>query len=91
MKKILVALGFIVLVGTLCAFTINSSLPCLKCKGTGKIDVKKDCPTCKGAKKDKWGDDCYTCDGRGYITEKVTCPDCLGDGEQKKPVEFPEP
>lgn len=90
-KKIFLGLGIIALFGVLCAFSIDSSIWCSRCSGTGQIDVKKDCPVCKGAKKDKFGDDCYNCGGRGYVTEKAKCPDCKGKGEITDPVPFPEP
>ncbi len=90
-KKLLIGLGIITLIGTLCAFTVTSGIWCSRCQGSGKIDVKKDCPTCKGAKKDKWGDNCYQCNGTGYIYEKTDCPDCKGKGEITEPVPFPEP
>lgn len=91
-KKIFLGLGIIALSFSLVAFSnnIETALNCFKCGGKGTIDVKVDCPTCKGAKKDKWGDNCYRCDGRGYIIEQKTCPECDGDGQQKKSVPFPE-
>ena len=92
MKKICLSLGIIALAFSLTVFSndVESALNCIKCGGTGSIDVKVDCPRCKGAKKDKWGDDCVQCDGYGYVIKQEKCPKCGGDGEQKEPVRFPE-
>lgn len=92
-KKICLGLGIITLAFSLTAFSndIEYALNCIKCGGSGTIDVKVDCPRCHGEKKDKWGDNCPQCDGNGYVLKKETCPKCGGDGQQKESVPFPEP
>lgn len=92
-KKIFLGLGIIAFSFSLFAFSndIKSAINCIKCGGKGTIPVKEDCPICKGAKKDKWGENCYRCGGDGYVIKDITCPECGGDGQQKKPVPFPEP
>lgn len=88
-KKLFLGIGIAAIALVLLSFTI-AGLPCVKCKGKGTIEVKKDCPKCNGEGKDKWGDNCYRCDGKGYVYENETCPECGGDGQQKKPVPFPD-
>lgn len=89
-KRLFVGIGITAIILALLSFTIVG-LRCYKCNGKGTIEVKKDCPTCNGQGKDKWGDNCYRCDGKGYVYESETCPECNGTGEQTKPVPFPEP
>lgn len=93
MKKKLGIISILVIVGALGAFLIAqvSGLRCYKCQGRGSIEVKVDCPVCKGRGIDKWGDKCYRCNGSGYIYESQTCPECNGSGQQTKSVPFPEP
>ena len=54
---------------------------CTKCGGFGVIEIRKECPVCKGTGSKERGIRCANCIGWGYIgLFYPPCEDCNGKG-----------